>query len=250
VSFRSDLHRALDEVTPPAPHLPHTVMQAVREGRTPRRSRLLPRTAVVLAVVLSLAVIGAGLAMFTASSREAVPSRPGAAGQSQATPTPVEQLVVTTWTPDPSASYPNTPYPGYRPAISPITRSMVTGASVAQDPRAICRSSSHCPVVVQIKFESQGTEIFRKLMAQAAAACPQSDCPPSHLTMWINLTQDDVAHWNQRAQQLYRPFYEGGKLLSDQLVMSPGTDANGFSVQIAGNFNQQQAEDLAQGLKP
>jgi preprotein translocase subunit SecD len=202
-------------------------MQAVREGRTPRRSRLLPRTAVVLAVVLSLAVICAGVAMFAASSREHAPSRPGAA--------PPGRLVVTTWTPDPSASDP--PYPGYRPAISSITSDMITNAQVVRN--------SNGDIVVQVKFDSRGTEIFRNLTAQAAAACPQQECPQRHLTMWLDLNQDDVDHWTQRANDLYRPFYRGGKLLTDPAITAP---IPGGSAQITGNFNQQQAEDLAHRL--
>ena len=229
MTFRSHVHRALDEVTPPAPHLPHTVMPVVQEGRTPRRSRAFPRTAAVLAVVLSLAVIGAGVAMFAASSRDQAPSRPGAAAPAR--------LVVTTWTQDPSASYP--PYPGYRPAISPITSDMITNAQVVRN--------SNGDIVVQVKFDSRGTEIFRNLTAQAAAACPQQECPQRHLTMWLDLNQDDLDHWNQRAHDIYRPLYRGGKLLTDPAVTAP---IPGGSAQIAGNFNQQQAEDLAHRLNP
>jgi preprotein translocase subunit SecD len=191
-----------------------------------------------LAVVLSLVVIGGGVAMFVAPSREQAPSRPGAAASAQ--------LVVTTWTKDPTFN--DWPYPGYRPAISPITSAMVTGASVARNPAG--------EPVVQVALDPQGAEIFRKLWVEAAAACPHSDCPQRHLTMWIDLTQDDVAHWDQRAHQLYRPFYQGGKLLTDPLVLSPrsGTGTTdgptGPSIQIAGNFNQQQAEDLAHRLHP
>lgn len=232
MSFRSDVHRALDEVTPSAPHLPHTVMQAVREGRAPRRSRGLPRAAVVLAVVLSLAVIGGGAAMFAASTREQAPSRPGTAAPAR--------LVVTTWTKDPS--FDDSPYPGYRPAMTAFDSSMVTQARVEQ--------TWYGDTVVQVTFDSRGAEIFRNLTAQALAACPRQDCPQRHLTMWIDLTQDDVDHWNQRAHELYRPFYRGGKLLTDPAVTSANPGANGSSVQIAGNFNQQQAEDLAHRLNP
>ncbi|MBO0685923.1 MAG: hypothetical protein J2P45_22485 [Candidatus Dormibacteraeota bacterium] len=183
----------------------------------------------MLAVVLSLAVIGGGVAMFAASSRDQAPSRPGAAAPAR--------LVVTTWTKDPS--FTDTPYPGYRPAISPITSDMITNAQVVRN--------SNGDIVVQVKFDSRGTEIFRNLTAQAAAACPQQACPQSHLTMWLDLTQDDVDHWNQRAHDLYRPFYRGGKLLTDPAVAAPIT---GGSAQISGNFNQQQAEDLAHRLNP
>jgi preprotein translocase subunit SecD len=204
-------------------------MEAVRVGRAPRRSRALPRAAVVLAVVLSLAVIGGGVAMFAVSSRQQAPSRPGAAAPAR--------LVVTTWTKDPS--FIDAPYPGYRPQVTPLTSDMITNAQVVRN--------SDGDIVVQVKFDSRGTEIFRNLTAQAAAACPQSDCPQRHVTMWLDLTQDDVDHWNQRAHNLYRPFYQGGKLLTDPVVRAPIT---GGSAQIPGNFTEQQAEDLAHRLNP
>jgi hypothetical protein len=228
VSLRSDVHRALDEVTPPAPHLPYTVMQAVRTGQTPRRSRALPRAAAVLAVVVSLAVIGGGVAMLAATGRDQAPSRPGSA--------PPARLVVTTWTKDPSVGA--APYPAYRPVVAPIDNSMISRAWATRNPNG--------DIVVQVTFDSRGSEAFRNLTAQAAAACPQSDCPERHVTMWLDLSQDDLDHWNQRAHELYRPFTGGGKLLTDPLVTSR---VPGGSAQIAGNFTQQQADDLADRLE-
>src|SRR5919108_593352 len=127
--------------------------------------------------------------------------------------------------------------PGYRPEVTPLTSDMITNAQAVRNPDD--------DVVVQVRFDSQGTEIFRNVTAQAAAACPHQDCPQRHVTMWLDLTQDDVDHWHERAHDLYRPFYRGGKLLTDPVVTSP---ISGGSAQIAGDFNQQQADELARRL--
>ena len=229
MSFRSDLHRALEEVTPPAPHLRYTVMEAVRAGQRARRPRALPRAAAVLAVVVSLALLGGGVVVFTAAGRSPAPGGSGSAAPAR--------LVVTTWTPD--ASVDDAPYPGYRPEVTPLTSDMITNAQAVRNPDG--------DVAVQVRFDSQGSEIFRNVTAQAAAACPHQDCPQRHVTMWLDLTQDDVNRWHERAHDLYRPFSHGGKLLTDPVVTSP---ISGGSAQIAGDFNQQQADELARRLEP
>jgi hypothetical protein len=57
--------------------------------------------------------------------------------------------------------------------------------------------------------------------------------------MWLNLTPDDVAHWNERADALYAP---NGKLLVDPYVQSPITSGTVF---VAFDLSQANAEVIA-----
>ena len=143
------------------------------------------------------------------------------------------QLVTTTWVQDPSIT--GGPYPGYRPQISDLRSDMLTSAGASLDPNGTTW-------VVNTTYNSQGSAIFSKITTDAYNACPTSSCRQRYVADWLDLTQDDVTHWNERGAQLYRPFDQGGKLLTDPIIENPIT---GGQAQISGNFTQQSAKDLA-----
>jgi preprotein translocase subunit SecD len=152
------------------------------------------------------------------------------------------QLVVTKWVADPSIT--NGPLPGYKPQMTQMTADMLTSASAGLD-------QNGTGWVVNFQFNSAGANIFSQLSTAAYnATCPkqgQVDCPERRLTDWLDLSQDDIANWNDRANQLYQPngVVSGGKLLTDPYIQSPITGGQGV---ISGNFTQQSAKDLATGL--
>jgi preprotein translocase subunit SecD len=151
-----------------------------------------------------------------------------------------DQLVITTWVPDSSIT--NGPNPGYRPQMTSMTADMLQSASAELDP------NGGTSWVVAFQFNGAGAGIFSTLSTTAYNACGQNGtgtCPQSHITNWLDLTQDDINNWNTRADQIYQPFDSGGKLLSDPYIQSPITGGNGI---ISGNFSQQSAQDLATSL--
>jgi preprotein translocase subunit SecD len=143
------------------------------------------------------------------------------------------QLVTTTWVKDPSIT--GGPYPGYRPQISDLRSDMLTSASASLDPNGTSW-------VVNTTYNSQGSAIFGKITSDAYQACPTSSCRERYVADWLDLTQDDVNHWNERGTELYRPLDQGGKLLTDPIIENPIT---GGQAMISGSFTQQSAKDLA-----
>jgi preprotein translocase subunit SecD len=151
-----------------------------------------------------------------------------------------DQLVITTWVPDSSIT--NGPNPGYKPQMTSMTADMLESANAELDP------NGGTSWVVAFQFNSAGAGIFSNLSTTAYNACGSSgtgSCPQSHITNWLDLTQDDINNWNDRANQVYQPFDSGGKLLSDPYIQSPITGGNGI---ISGNFTQQSAQNLATSL--
>ena len=151
-----------------------------------------------------------------------------------------DQLVITTWVPDQSIT--NGPYPGYKPQMTQMQSNMLQSASASLDP------NGGTAWVVNFQFNGAGAGIFGQLSTTAYGACGSGGtgtCPQSHITNWLDLTQDDINNWNTKAAQLYQPFNNGGKLLSDPYIQQPITGGNGF---IQGNFSQQSAQDLATSL--
>lgn len=144
------------------------------------------------------------------------------------------QLVTTTWVKD--ASITNGPFPGYKPKISALRADMVTGATAGLDPQ------SGTSWVVNVTLNSAGAAIFGTLSTNAYNACPGGSCPELHVTNWLNLDQADIDNWNQNANQLYTPFNQGGKLLTDPVIQQPITGGQFF---ISGSFTQSTAKDLA-----
>lgn len=231
MTLRSDIHAALDPVTPSAPHLPSVIVDAVTAGPPPRRrwrraASLSLAGAVVLILIAVLAAVGLRI----------LSSAPGRTTPASAPQAPPAAFVITTWVKDPSVV--NGPWPGYRPQMTLMYRGTLTSVRAARDP------SGGNDWVVHFTLDSEGAQIFGSLTTQAVAACA-GDCPERHVASWLDLTRDDVDHWNERADVVYRPVSQGGKLISDPLVVSPITAGQGY---IQGNFTQQEATDLARRL--
>lgn len=142
------------------------------------------------------------------------------------------RLVTTTWVKDPTVTA--GPYPGYRPHKTALTADMLTGANASIDQSG--------QWVVNVTYNSQGASILADISTKAYNACPGQACPENHMTDWLNLTDDDIAHWNERANDLYKPFDQGGKLVTDPYFQQPIT---GGQSQISGNFTADTARNLA-----
>lgn len=233
MSFRSDVREALEPVTPPAPHLAHVVMDAARRGARPGGPawrRMAP--AVALGVVLlagGAAVVVAVQPAFVAHEPAFPPPSPDTAGLTLS-----GDLAVTTWVPD--ASVTTGPWPGFRPRLVPIDRSMVTSARVAP---------SGAGWTVVLTLDARGARTLTTVSTAAVEACPASDCAQRHLTLWAGLTQADIDRWAEGSSVLYRPLAVGGLLLTDPQVMAP---LPGGVLTIIGNLTQRQAEAVARWL--
>ena len=92
------------------------------------------------------------------------------------------------------------------------------------------------------------------------AACPGAgtDCPERHLTIWLDLTQNDIDHWADPAYagKVSGPYDSGclaaqapdticGKFLTDPVTLQ---EISGGNATISGAFTQQSANDLATGI--
>jgi preprotein translocase subunit SecD len=143
------------------------------------------------------------------------------------------QLVTTTWEPDQTVT--NGPEPGFRPKITPLRSDMLTSASASLDP-------SGTTWVVNVSLNSAGQQIFSQLSTTAFNSCPQSDCPTRHIAEWLDLTQDDINNWNQRADQLSASTDSGGKLLTNP-TMDQAITSGQFVIQ--GAFTADSARNLA-----
>jgi preprotein translocase subunit SecD len=191
------------------------------------------RIIAVLAVAATLLLLGGGLVALRNASLLGAPAASPAS-------VPPARLIVTTWVVDPSVTA--GPYPGYRPRTTAITPNMVTSASAEPNPLG------GTDWVVAYTLDARGTRIFAQLSTEAYDACgagQQGSCAGSHVTMWLDLTQEDVDAWNTRAGDLYRPADQGGKLLSDPYIQSPITGGSGL---IQGGFTRQEAMMLVARL--
>lgn len=223
MTLRSDIHVALEPVTPPAPHLRHVVMAAVRTS--PRRSRGWPRPAAAVAGVLVVAALAAISITLVIQLRAQPASAP---------PTRVH-LTITTWERDPTVQA--GPHPGYRPRLTALNESSVVTARAERD-------SESNGWQVRVQLTNDATAMFAAITTQAVSAC-SLDCPERHVAIWANLTPSDVAEWNQRAMTASMPYSKGGKLLIDAYTIQPITSGN---LAITGPLSQEQAEHLADAL--
>jgi preprotein translocase subunit SecD len=150
-----------------------------------------------------------------------------------------DKLVVTKWVPDPSMTNTALPFPGYKPQITPLTSDMLTNAYAGLNPQ------TSVGWVVNFQYNSQGAGIFNQLTTDAYSVC-QSQGPSAaqcHITNWLDLTPDDIAQWNTRGPDLYRPVDAGGHLVSDpQIANGPIPSGQGY---IEGNFSQDTAKNLS-----
>jgi preprotein translocase subunit SecD len=169
----------------------------------------------------------------------------------------ITKLVYTKWVKDPKQD-PNNPngplHPGYKPEFVGLNGDDIQSASASLDQNGVSW-------VVNITFTSKGADTFSNLTAANVAACPgdpgtdpNANCPERFLTIWLNLTQADIDHWDDPnySTQLVRPWDSPQnatdpqpKLLVDAVTLQQITGGN---AQISGNFSQQSANDLATGI--
>ena len=146
------------------------------------------------------------------------------------------KLVITKWVPDSTIT--NGPFPGYKPQITKMTSDMLQSAQLGLNPQ------TSVGWVVNFQFNSEGASIFNQLTTEASQAYTSNPgSAPSHITNWLDLTQDDIANWNTKANDLYKPADQGGKLISDPVIAN-GAIPNGQGY-IEGNFSQDTAKNLA-----
>ena len=171
------------------------------------------------------------------------------AQQAQKTIGSVTKLVYTKWVKD--AKVTGGKIPGYRPQLTGLTGDDIASASASIDP------SSGIGWVVNVNFTSHGADLFGKLTTANVAACA-TDCPERHLTIWLDLTQNDINHWEDAT---YASTVSGSfdpnclaakgpsatcpKYLVDANTIQPILGGQAF---ISGNFTQASAVDLATGI--
>jgi preprotein translocase subunit SecD len=173
------------------------------------------------------------------------------AAQAQKTIGAISKLVYTKWVPDTNVT--NGPEPGYKPAFVGLTGDDISSATAAIDQNGVSW-------VVNISFTSRGGTVFDNLTRDNVAACPGTgtDCPQRHLTIWLDLTQQDIDNWEKAAyvSSVSGPYDTGclaaqtaniicGKFLTDPTTLQ---EISGGQASISGNFTQQSATDLATGI--
>jgi preprotein translocase subunit SecD len=178
------------------------------------------------------------------------------AAQAQKTIGAISKLVYTKWVPD--AKVTNGPEPGFKPAFTGLTGDDITSATAAID-------QSGVSWVVNVSFTSRGGNLFGDLTRANVAACPgdpnsvaTANCPQRHLTIWLDLTQADIDHWEDPAYvtKVASPYDTNclasqtsttvcGKFLTDPITLQ---EIDGGNATISGTFTQQSANDLATGI--
>jgi preprotein translocase subunit SecD len=178
------------------------------------------------------------------------------AAQAQKTIGAVSKLVYTDWVPDSKVT--NGPEPGYAPHLSGLTGDDIQSATAAID-------STGTGWVVNISFTQAGAGKFDQLTAKNVAACAgdpnttaSANCPQRHLAIWLDLTQQDIAKWEDssyvaKVSSSYDAAClaaqtEGtvcGKFLTDPITLQ---EIAGGNATISGAFTQQSANDLATGI--
>ncbi len=178
------------------------------------------------------------------------------AAEAQKTIGAVSKLVYTKWVPDSKVT--GGPEPGYRPQLTGLTGDDISSASAAIDQNATSW-------VVNLSFTSRGGDLFDQLTRDNVNACPgdpnsspSAGCAQRHLAIWLDLTQNDINHWEDAAyvgkiSQTYDPQClatqtEGTvcpKFLTDPVTLQ---EISGGQATISGNFTQQSAQDLATGI--
>jgi preprotein translocase subunit SecD len=173
------------------------------------------------------------------------------ADQAQKTIGRITKLVYTKWVKDAKST--SGPFPGYKPAFTGLTGDDIQSASAAID-------QNNGGWVVNVSFTSRGSGVFDRLTAANVAACALnadgSACPERYLTIWLDLTQQDIDKWDDPASQakitvpydaacLPSATVQCGKLLVDPVTQS---EISGGQATISGQFTQQSANDLATGI--
>jgi protein-export membrane protein SecD len=178
------------------------------------------------------------------------------AEQAQKTIGAVSKLVYTKWVAD--AKVTNGPQPGYKPQLTGLTGDDIQTSNASIDP-------SGTAWVVNISFTAHGATVFDNLTRDNVAACPgdvntvtTANCPERHLTIWLDLTQADIDHWQDssyvaKVMANYDPGClatqaQGtvcGKFLTDPITIQ---EIAGGNAVIQGTFTQLTANDLAAGI--
>ncbi len=178
------------------------------------------------------------------------------AQQAQKTIGAVSKLVYTKWVPDSKVT--GGPEPGYKPALTGLSGNDIASASAAID-------QTGTTWVVNTTFTSAGAQTFDTLTRDNVAACPgdpsttaAANCAQRHLAIWLDLTQQDIANWDDpnyvaKVSAPYDPACLAaqtpgtvcGKFLTDPITIQ---EISGGNAQISGSFTQQSAQDLATGI--
>ncbi|HSS59828.1 MAG TPA: protein translocase subunit SecD [Candidatus Limnocylindrales bacterium] len=173
------------------------------------------------------------------------------ADQAQKTIGAVSKLVYTKWVADSKVTA--GPQPGYKPQLTGLTGDDISSASSTID-------QTGTSWVVNVSFTQHGAATFDNLTRDAVNACPgtTTDCPQRHLTIWLDLTQNDIDNWEDPAyaQKVSLNYDPGclatqttgvvcGKLLTDPTTIQ---EIAGGNAQISGSFTQASAADLATGI--
>jgi preprotein translocase subunit SecD len=177
------------------------------------------------------------------------------ADQAQKTIGAISKLVYTKWVAD--AKVTGGTVPGYKPALTGLTGDDISSASASIDQNGI-------GWVVNVNFTSHGSDLFGKLTTANVAACPgdpgtsAGSCPERHLAIWLDLTQNDINHWEDAAYaNKVSANYDSNCLAtggSTALCPKFLVDANtvqpilGGQAVISGNFTQSSAGNLATGI--
>jgi len=171
----------------------------------------------------------------------------------------VNKLVYTKWVPDSKVT--GGPQPGYKPAFTGLTGDDIASATAAIDQNGI-------GWVVNISFTSRGADLFGNLTTANVAACPgdpntspTANCAGRHLTIWLDLTQNDIDNWedpnySNKVSQNYdtgclataTPTTICPKLLVDAVTLQAILGGNAVINGGGGGFTQQAANDLATGI--
>ena len=162
----------------------------------------------------------------------------------------VTKLVYTKWVKDPNPANTSGLHPGYKPQLVGLTGDDISSASASLDQNGVAW-------VVNITFTSAGAAKFDALTRDNVNACPgdpttdpNASCPERFLTIWLDLTQQDINNWDAPGvqAQLLQRYDSGGKLLVDAITDS---EISGGNAQISGGsagFSQSEANDLATGI--
>jgi preprotein translocase subunit SecD len=174
------------------------------------------------------------------------------ADQAQKTIGRVTKLVYTKWVKDPKST--SGLQPGYKPAFTGLTGDDIASANASIDQNGV-------GWVVNVSFNSHGAQLLDDLSRANVAACGPDPttgryCAERYLTIWLDLTQQDIDNWDDPAYQgKVQSLYNAaclpsatitcGKLLVDAYSAA---EISGGQAQISGSFTQQSATDLATGI--